>query len=70
MEILVFKTNIKHKKDLKGIDKLLSNIDGIALWTIDREDKDKILRIEWAGANPKVIASHIVQAGFMCEELI
>ncbi len=45
-EILVFKTNVLSDKDFETISRLLALEKRIIRWSIDREDIDKVLRIE------------------------
>ncbi len=43
MEVFVFKTNIRHKYQVK---KVKSKLDELGKWNFDLEDCDNILRIE------------------------
>ncbi|MEP6950601.1 MAG: hypothetical protein ABI863_15055 [Ginsengibacter sp.] len=52
MNILIFKTNIRRKKDLSVISPLLSAYDSIVKWNADRDDADKILRIVSTSNDP------------------
>ena len=45
-KILIFRTSITRKCDIKRIEKLLAQIDK---WNVDFEDWEKILRIECSG---------------------
>jgi tRNA G26 N,N-dimethylase Trm1 len=67
--ILVFKTNIKYKKDVKNITPLMSAETRIKKWNIDREDISKVLRIESDKMHPSEITHIINKAGYSCEEL-
>ncbi len=69
MEIFIFKTNIQSKKDLRGIKYVFREIPGIRYWNVDREDIDKVLRIESTQNNVHEIKHKIIQAGYHCEEL-
>lgn len=69
MDIFIFKTNIQSKKDLRGIQSVFKEIPGINTWNVDREDIDKILRIESTQGNATEIKSRLIQAGYHCEEL-
>lgn len=70
MEVLVFKTNLRYKKQVSALTTHMSNVPGIVRWNVDLDDIDKILRIE---ASPACSARHVedamVQAGYFCEEL-
>ena len=45
-KILIFRTSITRKCDIKRIEKLLAQFDK---WNVDFEDWEKILRIECSG---------------------
>ncbi|MBL7911754.1 MAG: hypothetical protein JNJ41_11915 [Bacteroidia bacterium] len=67
--ILIFKTNIEHKKDLKLVELCMEEHGEVIDWHVDREDIDKVLRIESTNDITKKIIKTITQAGFFCEEL-
>lgn len=67
--VLVFKTNVEYKKDLKVIELCLSELGDINDWHIDREDVDKVLRIESSSDDPEKIIKALTKAGYLCEEL-
>ena len=69
MEILVFKTDIRFKKQLNQVKPHLGNIDGILRWNIDLQDRDKILRIESHNLSPRMIEERLQKAGYYCCEL-
>lgn len=69
MEILVFKTNIRHKKHVSDLTRHMSTIEGIIRWNVDLDDKDKILRVEARDLSPRVVEHTLLQAGYVCEEL-
>ncbi len=69
MEILVFKTNIRFKKNLTEVVPHLNKTKGILRWNLDFHDKDKILRIEATNLHPQLVESILQNAGFSCEEL-
>ena len=68
--ILVFKTNIRLKKDLAILEKTLKENSLILHWSLDKDDIDKILRIESQTKNTSEIINAIKKAGYFCEELI
>ncbi|MFT5780333.1 MAG: hypothetical protein ACI837_003295 [Crocinitomicaceae bacterium] len=70
MKLLIMKTNIKTKKNLNTIVQVFDGHSSIYKWTLDREDKDNVLRIE-ADENlrEKEITQLINAYGFHCEEL-
>jgi len=69
MHILIFKTNIETEDAHKEVGLLLSTHHAVIGWNIDREDVDKVLRIESRIDNTHEMISTIKQAGFACEEL-
>jgi hypothetical protein len=69
MPILLFKTNIRLKKDLKKIRVLLNALPDITRWNVDQEDIDKVLRIEALKDNSGELIKIINQEGYLCEEL-
>jgi hypothetical protein len=68
-EVLVFKTNITTTIQLEKVRPVLSTLQGIKTWSIDREDVDKVLRIESEHLLPEVIIRLLKDAGFECDEL-
>ena len=69
MHILVFKTNIASDDAHKIIGTVLDPHPQIVNWTIDKDDVDKVLRIESKTNNASEIISNISRLGFFCEEL-
>ena len=69
MNILIFKTNIRFKKDLGVIRPLLSAYKSILKWNVDQDDVDKILRVVSTSNDPVGIIKTINKAGYHCEEL-
>lgn len=69
MEILVFKTNLRYKKNMKEIIPHLGKLQGIHKWTVDFHDKDRVLRIVSNDLSPRTIESTLKTAGYECEEL-
>lgn len=67
--ILLFKTNIRFKKDIKVAAEILSKRYSVLAWNIDKTDIDRVLRIESASDNSTEIILMIRQAGYYCEEL-
>jgi hypothetical protein len=67
--VMVFKTDIEKEADLEKVMAILNGLPGILRWNINRDDKDKVLRIE-SGSNMTVdIIKVISENGFHCEEL-
>lgn len=68
-DVLVFRTNIRFKKDLRVVGTVLDKTPGVERWNVDREDTDKVLRIESRNTQPADIIQIVTAAGFFCEEL-
>ncbi|MES2730159.1 MAG: hypothetical protein V4714_00355 [Bacteroidota bacterium] len=69
MEILVLKTNIKSKRDLKAVEPLLNAYAPIMHWNVDRSDIDRVLRVVTASDISEGLIRQIQQAGYVCEAL-
>lgn len=69
MNILIFKTNIRLKKDVGIVRSYLSADESIIQWNVDREDTDKVLRVVSTSNDPIEIIKTINEAGYYCEEL-
>ncbi len=67
--ILVFKTNIRFKKDIKHINLFLNEHSQAFEWSVDIKDIDKVLRIKSVTSNPIHFINLINRAGYYCEEL-
>ena len=68
MPILVFKTNIRYKKEVQTVQHYIGKHPGIVKWNVDLKDCDKVLRV--VGNVPPVVIENIVQnLGYVCEEL-
>ena len=48
-KILIFRTSITQRRDIKRIGELLAEFPQIDKWNVDFEDWEKILRIECSG---------------------
>jgi short-subunit dehydrogenase len=68
-DILIFKTNIRYKKDLHKVAPLLKAEQKIRCWNVDLGDIDKVLRIEAEELTTGQVTELIQQAGYQCEEL-
>ena len=67
--VLIFKTTIRFKKDVKNITPILNTEHSIIKWNVDRSDVDHILRIESFNNNINHIIKLMNNAGYACEEL-
>jgi hypothetical protein len=66
--ILVFRTSIKRKNDVKRVAGVLSKFKGIRDWSVDMEDWEKVLRIVCETSTPdeisaalRVVNIHVVE---------
>lgn len=69
LDILIFRTNIRFNKDLRQVSILFATNPAIRQWSVDREDRDKVLRIESRGLQAVAVIQLLTGAGFLCEEL-
>lgn len=70
MELLIFKTNIEHKKSLKAVKKAFKKVPDIVDWTVDTEDIDKVLRVELGGLlTEEEVITLVKRLGLNCEVL-
>ncbi len=68
--VLVFKTSVKHQKEVKQLRPLLNAlVDWEGRWNFDLDDCDNILRIETRKLQAAIISSALQVQGFACEEL-
>lgn len=70
MEILIFKTNVESKRQIKKLFPVLRKLQGIARWNVDLHDTDNVLRVEAVSVSPRTIETTIQQAGYFCKELL
>ena len=68
-EVLVFKTNIRYKKDVSKIMPLLESDNRVMEWNVDQMEVDNVLRIASDELHPKEVITMIQTAGYFCEEL-
>ena len=70
MELLIFKTNIKTRKNAKTIKSLFEYQSSIINWSIDLEDIDKVLKVSIAETLTENDIKNFIKAkGFHCEAL-
>ena len=58
MKLLIFKTNIENESRIKKVNALLAYNPDVMDWSIDLEDRDKVLRIE---AEDQVMESEVME---------
>ena len=68
-QVLVFKTNLQFRKDVKQLAPVLNAIQGIIRWNVDQNDVDNVLRIETVQPGVEDIILIVTNAGYCCEEL-
>ncbi|NMH27806.1 hypothetical protein [Flavobacterium silvaticum] len=68
-EPLIFKTDIDHICQDCGIAKALNTHAGITKWTIDLEDKDKVLCVFPLDVKMADVVMLLARFGHSCEEL-
>jgi hypothetical protein len=69
MEVLVFSTSVKERRQVSKVSTLLAKVQAIIHWNFDLEDCDNILRIEADGVCPRKIETLLQKAGIQCQEL-
>ncbi|WP_445457279.1 hypothetical protein [Flavobacterium sp. HNIBRBA15423] len=67
--VYVFKTSVKHKKQIKDISKNLNEINEIKKWNFDLEDCDNILRIVAETNITKTVCEIFDTLNYSCIEL-
>jgi hypothetical protein len=68
--VLVFKTSVSKKKDIKQLRPVLDNLlPKEDLWNFDLEDCDNILRVETQTPHPTLVLNTLHELGYVCEEL-
>jgi len=69
MDVLIFSTSVKERRQVSRVTTLLTKIPAIMQWNFDLEDCDNILRIEADGLSPRKIETLLQKAGIQCQEL-
>ncbi|WP_347926187.1 hypothetical protein [Pontimicrobium sp. SW4] len=70
MKLLIFRTDIETKKNIKAVKSLFKFQSSIINWSIDIEDVDKVLKVKATEAlNENDIKTLIKARGFQCEPL-
>ena len=68
-KILIFRTSITKRGDIKRIGKLLAPSPQINKWNVDFEDWEKILRIECSGVTALEISETLRDNHIFASEL-
>jgi len=69
LNIFVFKTNLDLDSDVVRIEPVMLQMKEIKRWTVDREDSDRVLRVEATCSQPHQVISGLQNLGYHCEEL-
>jgi ribosomal protein L20A (L18A) len=69
IKILVFKTNILSKKDVKRLEPVMQELAGVKRWSVDLKDIDKVLRIETEELYAQEVIDLLTKVGYFCQEL-
>ena len=67
--ILIFRTSIEKRREIKKIEKLFTQYPQIHVWNVDLEDWEKILRIECQGITPTDISDALNTIDICATEL-
>lgn len=67
--ILIFRTSITRKQDIKRVGTILNKYSQIKRWNVDFEDWEKILRIECNGINSEEITQALREVNIWAIEL-
>lgn len=67
--ILIFRTSIEKRREIKKIEKLFTQYPQIHVWNVDLEDWEKILRIECQGITPTDISDALSTIDICATEL-
>lgn len=70
MKLFIFRTNIKTEQKANALIPLFKSYSSISNWSIDLEDRDKVLRVETVGSlEEHDVIKLVKERGFHCEAL-
>lgn len=69
LQVLVFKTNLRFKKDIRLVGAILEREPHILRWNVDIWDVDKVLRIETTWLSVQEVIALVTGAGYCCSVL-
>lgn len=70
MKLFILKTDIKTKKQINQLKPVLEKQTNISRWTIDMEDRDRVLKVETLNDSEEAEMIRLIQEqGFYCESL-
>lgn len=64
-----FKTNINCSGCVATVTPYLDNADGVCHWSVNTDDRNKVLTVESEGITPEQIMKTVQKAGFKIEPL-
>ncbi len=67
--ILVFRTSIRGKRDVKSLASVLNSYPQITRWNVDLEDWEKVLVVKCTGISPEEISEALAEIGIYIKEL-
>jgi len=67
--VLIFKTNLEWSSDVNRLALAMQQLGEIHRWSVDREDEDRVLRVETNLHGPDRIIAQLNGLGYHCEEL-
>lgn len=67
--ILIFRTSVSKKTDIKRISRVFSKYPRINQWNVDFEDWEKVLRIECCGISANEIITLLRELNIYAQEL-
>ena len=69
MEVLVFRTSVETREDVRQLTPILNGLAGRGRWNFALDDCDRILRIASGSVRPEFAIEVITNHGFLCTEL-
>ena len=70
MELFIFKTDIRTKRQIKQLKPVLESNSHISRWTIDMDDIDRVLKVETdVNSCQEELITLVKSQGIYCEEL-
>ncbi len=69
MEMLILKTDINNRYDFRTVKNRLKGYYRIDEFTIDLDDRDKVVRVIGDNIRSNDVVNKIKSYGFLCEEL-
>ncbi len=69
LQVLVFRTDLRLKRDHQFIASILNRVPGILRWNVDQHDIDNVLRIETECLREQEVIGLVTGAGYHCSAL-